>query len=152
MPGDRIDRVISQSGDRLIFERLATPRPAPKVTLEGNWLTQQQQQQPQQPTLKEGVNSILKEIATWESNAGVRDGWKNATEVDLAAGNSMRTDSKLDVGTHVRERALSNDEANVQEIERVKNGSNKICFRGQCGAQRVEEILDSMSIMPTSRI
>ena len=91
----RIDRVISQSGDRLIFERLATPRPAPKVTLEGNWLTQQQQQQPQQPTLKEGVNSIPKEIATWESNARVRDGWKNGTEVELAAGNSKRTDSKV---------------------------------------------------------
>ena len=33
VPGDCIDRVISQNGDRIIFERLATPRQAPKVTL-----------------------------------------------------------------------------------------------------------------------
>ena len=33
VPGDCIDRVTSQNGDRVIYERLATPRPAPKVTL-----------------------------------------------------------------------------------------------------------------------
>ena len=44
--------MISQNGDRVLFERLATPRPAPKVTLKSNWLVQQQQQQ-QQPIRKE---------------------------------------------------------------------------------------------------
>ena len=39
VPGDCIDRVLSQNGDRVIFERLATPRPAPKVTLKSNWQT-----------------------------------------------------------------------------------------------------------------
>ena len=72
MPGDCIDPVISQNGDRVIFERLATPRPAPKVTLKSNWLTQQQQQQQsQQPTLKGGVNCSWKQHATGESKAGV---------------------------------------------------------------------------------
>ena len=33
VPGDCIYRVISQSGDRVLLENLATPRPAPKVTL-----------------------------------------------------------------------------------------------------------------------
>ena len=37
VPVDCIDRVISQNGDRVMFERLATPRPAPKVTLESKW-------------------------------------------------------------------------------------------------------------------
>ena len=37
VPGDYIDRVTSQNGDRVIFERLATPRPAPKVTLKSFW-------------------------------------------------------------------------------------------------------------------
>ena len=32
-PGDCIDRVTSQNGNRVLFERLATPRPPPKVTL-----------------------------------------------------------------------------------------------------------------------
>ena len=30
-------RVISHNGDRILFERLSTPRPAPKVTLKSNW-------------------------------------------------------------------------------------------------------------------
>ena len=48
-----IHRVISQNGDRVLFEGLATPRPAPKVTLKSNWLVQQQQQ----PIRKEDVKT-----------------------------------------------------------------------------------------------
>ena len=129
MPGDCIDRVISKSGDRVIFERLATPRP-PKVALKSNKLTLQ----PQQPTLEEGVNSCWKQHATWESKAGVRDETKNTTEVETASRKLVQTVSKVDVGTHPREQevitdAFSNDEANTQEIERVKIGSNKSCIR-----------------------
>ena len=43
VPGDCILRVISEKGDRALFERLSTPRPAPKVPLKSNWLVQQQQ-------------------------------------------------------------------------------------------------------------
>ena len=85
--GDCIHRVISQNGDQVLSEKLATPRPAPKVTLKSNWLEQQQQQQHQLP-LEESVNSISKDVATWESRAGVRDETKNATEVEMATGNS----------------------------------------------------------------
>ena len=120
----------------MLFERLATPRPAPKVTLKSNWLEQQQQQQQQQQqlTLIERVNSISKEIATWESKARVRDETKNATEVEITAGNSMRTASKVDVGTHLSEQevmtdAFSNNEAKTQEIGRVKICSKKMCIR-----------------------
>ena len=41
-PGDCIDRVTSQNGERVVFECLETPRPAPKVQLEKNWNCQQQ--------------------------------------------------------------------------------------------------------------
>ena len=82
--------MISQNGDREKFEILASPRPAPKDTLKSNWLVQPQQQQ-RQLILKEGVNSISKEAATWESRAGMRDETINATEVDMASGNSKRT-------------------------------------------------------------
>ena len=41
--GDCTDRVTSQNGDRVNFETLETPRPAPKVTLKKNWKSQQQQ-------------------------------------------------------------------------------------------------------------
>ena len=40
IPGDCIDRVTSQNGDRVLFERLETPWPAPKVTLKQNWQSQ----------------------------------------------------------------------------------------------------------------
>ena len=43
VPGNYTHRVISQNGDRVQFERLATPRQAPKNTLKSNWHTQQQQ-------------------------------------------------------------------------------------------------------------
>ena len=42
VPADCIYRVISQKGDRILFERLSTPRPAPKVTLKAHWHSQQQ--------------------------------------------------------------------------------------------------------------
>ena len=120
-PGNCIYRVFSQNGDRVLFERLATPMPAPTVTLKSNWFVQQQQL-----TLKEGVNSISKEIATWESRAGMRDETKNAAQVEMATGNSERTASKADVGTHLSDQevvtdALLKNEVNTQEIKKSEN-------------------------------
>ena len=40
IPGDCIDRVTAQNRDRVFFESLATPRPAPEVTLKRNWQSQ----------------------------------------------------------------------------------------------------------------
>ena len=45
MPADCIYKVISQKGERTLFKRLSTPRPAPKIALKGAWQSQQQQQQ-----------------------------------------------------------------------------------------------------------
>ena len=105
VPGDCIDRVTSQNGDRVLFERLAKPRPALKVTLKSHWQTQQQQQQqPQQLILEDDVQSIWKERATWESRAGVREA---ETDIHLTVKEEL-TDTK--------------------EVERIKIGSNKICI------------------------
>ena len=43
IPGDCIDKITSEEGNRVLFERLETPRPALKVTLKMNWHSQQQQ-------------------------------------------------------------------------------------------------------------
>ena len=43
VPANCIYKVISQNGHRTLFERISTPRPAPKVTLGCNWQSQQQQ-------------------------------------------------------------------------------------------------------------
>ena len=84
--------MISQNGDRVQFERLATPRPAPKVTLQSNWHTQQQQL-----TLNENATSIQETCVTRESQAEVRDDPKNATEMELASRILVRAISKVDV-------------------------------------------------------
>ena len=42
VPAECIYKVISQNGDRILFERHSTPRPAPKVTLKSSWQSQQQ--------------------------------------------------------------------------------------------------------------
>ena len=54
----------------------------------------------------------------------------------------MRTVSKVDVGTHLSEQeviadAFSNNEANTQEIERVKIGSNKTCVREDLAKEKM---------------
>ena len=118
--------MTSQIGDRVIFERLATPRPAPKVTLKSNWRTrQQQQQQPQQSSLEDDVPSIWKQRATWESRAGVRDDTKHATEVERASRKLVQAASEPDADTHLTEiealtDAFSNNEANIQKIKQIK--------------------------------
>ena len=45
VPPDCIYKVFSQTGERTLFERLSTPRPAPKIVLKSAWQSQQQQQQ-----------------------------------------------------------------------------------------------------------
>ena len=78
IPGNCIDRVTSQNGERVDFERLETPRPAPKVTLKKNWQSQQQQQHSSSCT---DVLSLVKTKVVKEHWTGVSDGLKRFTEV-----------------------------------------------------------------------
>ena len=47
LPAACIYMVTSQRGDRTIYERLSTPRPAPRLTLKSYWQVQQQHSQQQ---------------------------------------------------------------------------------------------------------
>ena len=90
--------------------------------------------QQQQPIRKEDVKSNSKEGATWENRARSRDGTRDATGVEKVSGNNWRTASKVDVGTDLSGQEVTTDtllknEANTQEIERVKIGSNEMCIR-----------------------
>ena len=62
VPAECICRVICQSGDRILFERLSTSRPAPKVTQKSNWHSQQQQQQ--QQSICDDVTSTRRLVRT----------------------------------------------------------------------------------------
>ena len=70
VPAECICKVISQNGDRLLFERLSTPRPAPKVTLKSNWQSQQQLQQPHQ-SVCDDVSISTRKLVT--DQTGIRD-------------------------------------------------------------------------------
>ena len=70
----------------------------------------------------------------WESRTMLKEETKNATEVEVATGNRGPTASKVDVHSHLSGQEVATDaivkeEANAQEIERVKIGSNDICIR-----------------------
>ena len=61
---------------------------------------------------------------------------KHATEVERASRKLVQ------VGTHLSEKevitdAFSNNEANTQDIERVKIGPNKICIREDLAKEKV---------------
>ena len=78
-----IDRVTSQNGDRVLVERLATPRLPPKVTLKSYWQTaaaSNSSSSLSQLELEDDTRSVWKQRATWESRAKVRDDTKHATE------------------------------------------------------------------------
>ena len=68
IPGDCIDRMTSQNGERVIFERLETPRPVPKVTLKKNWQSQQEKQH----------SSSCTDVLSLEKTMVVKDHWAGA--------------------------------------------------------------------------
>ena len=99
-------------------------------------------QQEQQPIRYEVVNSTSKEIAKWEIRSGTRDGTRDATGVEKASGNSWQTASKMDVNIDLRvhgvaQDAILQDEANMQEINRLKAGSNKISIRNDLAKDKM---------------
>ena len=70
VPADCISKIICEKGDRALFERLPTPRFAPKMTLWSRWQAQPQQpqqpQQQQQPQLSESAST-----STWQQARGI---------------------------------------------------------------------------------
>ena len=140
--GDCIDRATSQNGDRVNFERLETPRPAPKVTLKKKWHSQQQHS-----------TSSTDEPGPWklgtkkrEDESGAQDVTDHSTEADLATRKLGHTTSNMDVDTHLGNREVSTStflqseavkeeiaETNTKAIERTKIGSNKILYSRRSG-------------------
>ena len=49
--------MISENGEQTLFERLSTPRPAPKIVLKSAWQSQQQQQQQQDTSESASVST-----------------------------------------------------------------------------------------------
>ena len=94
------------------------------------------------PFHTQDVPSLWKQRATWRSKADVQDESKHITEADQVLGNRMQSISKMDVDTHLGDKEVSTDafskievvkeeltDTNTKAIERIKIGSDKICFR-----------------------
>ena len=76
VPAECIYKVISQNGDRTLFERLSTPRLAPKVTLNSNWQSHQQQQH--QQSICDVVSTSTRKLV--HDRTGIRDVRGNMTD------------------------------------------------------------------------
>ena len=123
IPGDCIDRVTAQNGHKVIFERLATPKPAPKVTLKR-------------------IKPAAARTASAAAHFQHRRHKTLEAEGDQTLGNRMQSISKMDVDTHLGDKevstdAFSNNEANDQVIQRVKVGSNNICIREHLAQEKM---------------
>ena len=100
VPADCICRVISQKGDRTLFERLSTPRPAPKVTLKSGWHLQQQQ-----PLSGDVPSSSGKPVAV---EIGKRDVRGYTTDDQTSTGKLVRNSvSPVDKKATIRNRSSS---------------------------------------------
>ena len=72
----------------------------------------------------------------------MRDDAKHATEVERASRKLVQATSEVYAITHLTEKealtnALTNNEANTQEIERIKIRLNKICFREDLAKEKM---------------
>ena len=126
-----IYKVISPSGDRMLFERLST-RPAPKVTLKSNLQSQQQQQQ----SICDDVSTSTRKLA--HDRTGTRDVRGNTTDDQTSTRKLVQNSVSLvdknplfeiDLRVEgVSQDAILQDEAKMNEIneklEKFKKGSS----------------------------
>ena len=106
VPADCIYREISQKGDRTLFERLSTQRPAPKVTLESTWHSQQQQ-----PLSGDVPSSSGKPVAVEIGKRAVKG---NTTDDQTSSGKTVRysvspVDNKPQFEIDLRVEGISQD-------------------------------------------
>ena len=95
MQNDCIERVVSENGAHILFQRVLTPRPRPNVALRDAWQnSQQQHQQQQQPRSSESGASSWKQVRT-----GDQDESRNKVDVLASEAASsrklVRTDNEV---------------------------------------------------------
>ena len=117
VPAECIYKVLSQNGDRILFERHSTPRPAPKVIMKSNRQSQQQQ------SICDDVSTSTSKLVT--DQIGIRDVRGYATDDQTSTRKLVRNpeppvDTKpqfeIDLRKGVSQDAVLQDEAKVNEI------------------------------------
>ena len=125
VPWECIYKVISQNAERVLFERLATPRPPPKVVLKSSWQTQQQQQQQQQDTTEKCIcpqlgpvwGNSTEDSETYRSRKLFRSDVSNITHVEEKP--EFKVDLRIE--GNVRDVILKDEERMGQMQETVEN-------------------------------
>ena len=125
VPAACICRVISQNGDRILFERLSTPRPAPKVTLKSNWHSKQKQQQ----SICDDVLTSTRRLVR-ESQSGTRDVRGYATDDHISTRRIVRVfqpavEKTPQFGIDLRVDGVPQD-AILQDEEKMKEINEKL--------------------------
>ena len=140
IPGDCIDFLTSRNGERVDFERLETPRPAPEVTLKKKWQNQQQHS-----CSCTDVPSLVKN-AVKEHCTGVQDGSKHSTDVTTSPGklgqtaSNMETETvfqKEDITDTISKTEIVKKETNTEAIDENKMVPNKICIRNDLAKENM---------------
>ena len=152
VPGDCIDRVTVQNGDRVLFERLATPMSAPKAHVEVELAKPAAAARAAARSSPFHTQTYLVSgnRATWESKAEVQDDSKYIEEADQVPGNRQQFTSQMDVDTHLSNQEVSTNalvkneavkeeltDTNTKAIERIKIGPDKICFREDMAKEKI---------------
>ena len=101
VPPECIYKVISPGGERVLFERLATPRPPPKVVLKSSWQTQQQQPARR---FRECISSQLETICGYFGEGKMKNNPGNSTEESETSRNRKLLRSDVPYITHVEEK------------------------------------------------
>ena len=104
IPGDCIDRVTSQSGERVDFERLTIPRPAPKATPKKN--SQSQPQQQHSSSLTDVLGTVKTKVVK-EHWTGAQDGVKQSTEVTTSPGKLGQIASDKETDTFLKKEEIT---------------------------------------------
>ena len=136
--------MTAQNGDRVIFERLATPRPAIKVTLKRNRQSQRQQheQQPQQPISHTDVPSLWKQRAAWGKTRQKCKTTRNTSQkrtryLESGCNPVLKwmwvikiSDKEVSTDAFLKNEAVKEEltDTNTRAIERTKLGSNNFGF------------------------
>ena len=116
MPADCIYKVISQNGNRTLFERHSTLRPPPQVTLRSWWHSQQQQQQ------SESASSSV-----WQ--------WTRGTSVKIEDG-EIKNDTTDDQCSTSNWKQMQDTESSVEEKPKLENRSSRRRSTSRCHLER----------------
>ena len=143
VPTDCIDKVIPQKGERTLFERLSTPRPAPKIVIKSAWQSQRQDSERGSTRTKKLVRRVQREererINGIQKRTQNHDAKGNWSEVLLLRKKSLNSKSKSELKELHKDVILKDEEQmgkTTQVLVKLRNGSRPKSIRQDLETQK----------------